>query len=57
MDSSNRIFFVKALYSALELGCLTTFSLAITWNYCVPSKVSFFAWEASWGKVLTLDQL
>ena len=24
---------------------------------CVPSKVGFFTWEASWGKVLTLDQL
>ena len=23
----------------------------------VPLKVSFFAWEASWGKVMTLDQL
>ena len=23
----------------------------------VPSKISFFAWEASWGKVITLDQL
>lgn len=23
----------------------------------LPSKVGFFAWEALWGKVLTLDQL
>ena len=23
----------------------------------MPTKVAFFAWEASWGKVLTLDQL
>ena len=23
----------------------------------MPSKVGFFAWEASWGRVLTLDQL
>ena len=23
----------------------------------VPLKVGFFAWEASWGKVMTLDQL
>ena len=23
----------------------------------IPSKVSFFAWEAAWGKVLTLDKL
>ena len=24
---------------------------------CIPTKVSFFAWEAWWGKILTLDQL
>ena len=23
----------------------------------MPTKVGFFAWEGSWGKVLTLDQL
>ena len=23
----------------------------------MPPKIGFFAWEASWGKVLTLDQL
>ena len=23
----------------------------------MPTKVGFFAWEASWGKVFTLDQL
>ena len=27
------------------------------WNSCVSYKVRFFAWEASWGEVLTLDQL
>ena len=27
------------------------------WNSVVPPRMSFFAWEASWGKVLTLDQL
>ena len=27
------------------------------WNPIVPPKLGFFAWEASWGKVLTLDQL
>ena len=25
--------------------------------YCVQPRVSFFGWEASWGKTLTLDQL
>ena len=27
------------------------------WMPCVPTKVTFFAWEAAWGKVLTLDKL
>ena len=27
------------------------------WNLLVPLKVGFFAWEVSWGKGLTLDQL
>ncbi|RVW29173.1 hypothetical protein CK203_098493 [Vitis vinifera] len=27
------------------------------WSESVPPKVAFFAWEASWGKVLTLEQL
>ncbi|RVW56226.1 Xylulose kinase [Vitis vinifera] len=27
------------------------------WMDKVPTKVSFFAWEASWGKILTLDKL
>ncbi|RVW72687.1 putative ribonuclease H protein [Vitis vinifera] len=27
------------------------------WNLRVPTKLAFFAWEAAWGKVLTLDRL
>ena len=26
------------------------------WNPAVPQKIGVFAWEASWGKVLTMDQ-
>ncbi|RVW55465.1 hypothetical protein CK203_075201 [Vitis vinifera] len=26
-------------------------------NFSVPVRVSFFAWEATWAKILTLDQL
>ena len=29
----------------------------LIWNSCIPTKVSFFAWEAWWGKVLTMDRL
>ena len=31
--------------------------MSVIWNSRVPSKVSFFAWEASLGKVLIIDQL
>ena len=27
------------------------------WNAWVQPKESFFAWEATWGKALTLDQI
>ena len=33
------------------------FSKSIIWSPCVPNKVCFFAWEATWGKALMLDQL
>ncbi|RVX22874.1 hypothetical protein CK203_008270 [Vitis vinifera] len=37
--------------------CLISFLMRVIWNSWVPSKVSFFAWEACWGKILILDQL
>ena len=33
------------------------FPSSVVWNAWVPPKVCFFAWEATWGKALTLDQL
>ena len=50
-------FSVKSLYSALELRYAVPFLRSIIWSSCVPTKVGFFPREASWGKVLTLDQL
>ena len=49
-------FSVEALYSLLELDSATPFLVGVIWNSWVPSKVSFFALESYWGKVLTLDQ-
>ena len=51
------VFSIKGLYFVLENGCTTPFPLKIVWNPWIPSKASFFTWEACWGKVLTLDQL
>ncbi|KAL6314646.1 hypothetical protein AAG906_026990 [Vitis piasezkii] len=43
--------------SVLEPRIAVPFPWNIIWSPCVPTKVGFFALEASWGKVLTLDQL
>ena len=50
-------FLVKSLYKALEFGPSASFPLNVIWKSCVQPKVSFFGWEATWGKALTLDQL
>ena len=51
------VFSDKGLYSVLETGSTTPLPLKIVGNPWIPSKASFFTWEACWGKVLTLDQL
>ncbi|RVW58897.1 putative mitochondrial protein [Vitis vinifera] len=55
--TSNGIFSVKSLYNDLSSRRAGLFPHGLIWSPSVPSKVSFFAWEASWGKVLTMDQL
>ncbi|RVW58237.1 LINE-1 reverse transcriptase-like [Vitis vinifera] len=50
-------FSVKSLYLALEAGCSTRFPSSLIWNENVQPKISFFAWEATWGKALTLDKV
>ena len=49
-------FSVKSLYRALQPVSLASFPSKIIWNSRVQPKLSFFAWEASWGRVLTLDR-
>ena len=50
-------FLEKVTLQSLELGSLVLFPMKNIWKSCVQPKVSFFAWEASWGKVLTLNQV
>ena len=57
METKSDEFFVKSLYKASESGSVVSFPMKIIWNLCVRPKVSFFAWEALWGKTLTLDQI
>ena len=53
------LYSVKLLYEVLNCIEAETrpFPALSVWNPMVPLKVGFFAWEASWGKVMTLDQL
>ena len=48
-------FSTKSLYLALEADCPVLFPSSCIWNGWVQPKISFFAWEAVWGKALTLD--
>ena len=41
----------------LQSGFAPLFPVKGIWVSFVPTKVSFFAWEAAWGKVLTMDKL
>ena len=55
--SRSGAFSVKSLYSILEPRGSSLFPYGSIWRANVPPKVAFFAWEASWGKILTLEQL
>ncbi|RVW88076.1 Transposon TX1 uncharacterized 149 kDa protein [Vitis vinifera] len=50
-------FSVKSLYLAIEAGGSARFPSSLIWNANVQPKISFFAWEATWGKALTLDKV
>ena len=56
-ESKDGTFSVKALYKASESDSTGCFPMKIIWNSSMQPKVSFFAWEVTWGKVLTLDQV
>ena len=53
----NGMFRVKEAYRLLDKPNATVFPARRIWVDRVPTKVCFFAWEAIWGKVLTLDRL
>ena len=54
---SNGKFGVKEAYRLLITPNYISFSKNCIWVVRVPTKVVFFAWEATWGKVLTLNRL
>ena len=55
--SKNGLFYVKSLYKALEQRTPSSFPWKCICKTCVQPKISIFAWEATWGKILTCDQL
>ncbi|RVX12468.1 putative clathrin assembly protein [Vitis vinifera] len=48
---------VKQAYNGLVVINAYDFPHRGVWVNMVPTKVAFFAWEAGWGKILTLDRL
>ena len=50
-------FSVKSMYKDVDGSPALDFPHRLVWNSVAPPKIGVFAWEASWGKVLTMDQL
>ena len=50
-------FSVKSLYKSLVSGHPVSFPSSAIWKVWVQPRVSFFRWEATWKKALTLEQL
>ena len=51
------MFSVKAFLLFLALGSSKAFLAIVVWNLWVPIRIGFFAWEASWERILTLGPL
>ncbi|KAJ9682385.1 hypothetical protein PVL29_018325 [Vitis rotundifolia] len=56
-EGNHGTFRVKDAFRLLDAPNDTAFPVKCIWVDKVPTKVAFFAWEASWGKILTLDRL
>ena len=50
-------FSVKSLYSVLKPSNHLLFPNSVIWRSHASPRVAFFTWEATWGKVLILDQV
>ncbi|RVW85327.1 putative ribonuclease H protein [Vitis vinifera] len=53
----NGQFGVKDAYGLLTSHSTFLFPKKGIWVENVPSKLAFFAWEATWGRILTIDRL
>ena len=50
-------FRVKEAYSLLDRPLTVVFPKNKIWVEIVPTKIVFFVWETTWGKIMTLDRL
>ena len=48
---------VKSYYNSLRAENNLSFPTKEIWGSCAPLRTRFFAWEAVWGKILTIDTL
>uniref|UniRef100_A0A2N9GID8 OBG-type G domain-containing protein n=1 Tax=Fagus sylvatica TaxID=28930 RepID=A0A2N9GID8_FAGSY len=55
--TSNGIFTIRSYYLALRDNHSVTFPWKAIWGVHAPRRVAFFAWTASWGRILTADNL
>ena len=55
--SSQKIFQVRSYYSVLLKPSRISFPWRSVWKAKVPSKVTFFSWTATLGRILTIDNL
>ena len=56
-DVKEKGFSIKIMYKGFDTSPAFDFPYLLVWNPVVPQKIGVFAWEAAWGKLLTLDQL
>ena len=50
-------FSISDAFKVLNSSVTPLFPVKGIWVPCVPTKAAFFVWEATWGKILTLDKL
>jgi hypothetical protein len=57
IHSKKGIFEVRSFYRALSIQGTSTFPWKGIWRTKAPPRVAFFAWTATRGKILTIDNL
>lgn len=57
IEEKSAQFTVQSLFKVLQPAPLISFPENSVWQSKLQPSVCFFAWEAAWGKVLTVNQL